>query len=91
VDAVDFFIWFGRVDNSGDANRPELNDKVYVSAGGPAFEILDFSFTVENPPPIGSATTGNSTAATDRNGNHLPFIFNDLFQPPRGRTRKEGT
>jgi type VI protein secretion system component Hcp len=53
--AVDAFIWF---EDPGVGPRPEgeTKDSVYVSKK--AFEIKDFSFGVENPTTIGSATGG---------------------------------
>src|SRR5271165_1319055 len=53
--AVDAFIWF---ENPGVGTLPkgETNDETYSKKN--AFEIKDFSFGVENPTTIGSATGG---------------------------------
>lgn len=55
--AVDAFIWF---ESPGVMQvQGETRDDVYTKTGdGPAFEIKDFSFGVENPTTIGSATGG---------------------------------
>ena len=61
--AVDAFIWF-ESPGVGTAPEGETLDSVYKKGGtGPsasvgAFEIKDFSFGVENPTTIGSATGG---------------------------------
>src|SRR5262249_33750958 len=53
--AVDAFIWF---EEPGVGKPPlgETLDKTY--SANKAFEIKDFSFSVENPSTIGSATSG---------------------------------
>jgi type VI protein secretion system component Hcp len=51
--AVDTFIWF----NPGPANVAQFAGE-NSSSSKPAFEIKDFSFGVENPTTIGSATGG---------------------------------
>ena len=53
--AVDAFIWF-ESPGAGKQPKGETTDQVY----GPlaAFEIKDFSFGVENPTTVGSATGG---------------------------------
>jgi len=53
--AVDAFIWF---EEPGTGERPigETTDDIYKHHG--AFEIKDFSFSIENPTTISSATTG---------------------------------
>ena len=53
--AVDAFIWFK---NPGVSNPPEGETKDSVYSKEKAFEIKDFSFGVENPTTIGSATGG---------------------------------
>src|SRR5215510_11318742 len=55
--AVDAFIWFEKP-GAGAAKLPEGEtlDKTYSKKK--AFEIKDFSFGVENPTTIGSATGG---------------------------------
>jgi len=53
--AVDAFIWFESPGVS-EAPKGETKDKTYK--GKHAFEIKDFSFGVENPTTIGSATGG---------------------------------
>lgn len=55
--AVDAFIWF--LEQAGMAKViGETKDDVYSKKVQPAFEIKDFSFGVENPTTIGSATGG---------------------------------
>ena len=53
--AVDAFIWFK---NPGVSEAPAGETKDSVYAAQKAFEIKDFSFGVENPTTIGSATGG---------------------------------
>lgn len=58
VDAVDAFIWF---EDTGGMRAPggETKDDFFGhSKIGAAFELKDFSFGVENPTTIGSATGG---------------------------------
>jgi type VI secretion system secreted protein Hcp len=55
--AVDAFIWFK--EQAGMlAPIGETKDDNYSKKDNPAFEIKDFSFGVENPTTIGSATGG---------------------------------
>jgi type VI secretion system Hcp family effector len=57
--AVDAFIWFKEDPASGmKAPVGETQDEVYSKKDNRAFEIKDFSFGVENPTTIGSATSG---------------------------------
>jgi type VI secretion system secreted protein Hcp len=63
--AVDAFIWFVPAKASGmrDVNGETQDDYFMKGGKGPskdvgAFEIKDFSFDVENPTTIGSATGG---------------------------------
>jgi type VI secretion system secreted protein Hcp len=53
--AVDAFIFFDKP-GVGEKPKGETHDSVYVK--NDAFEIKDFSFGVENPTTIGSATGG---------------------------------
>jgi type VI secretion system Hcp family effector len=60
VPAVDAFIWFeGAAGHM--APQGETRDAGLHSSSHPAFEIKDFSFGVENPTTIGSATGGAGT------------------------------
>jgi type VI secretion system secreted protein Hcp len=54
--AVDAFIWFEKPGAGGVAPAGETTDKTYSEKK--AFEIKDFSFGVENPSTLGSATGG---------------------------------
>jgi type VI secretion system secreted protein Hcp len=63
--AVDAFIWFNEPGAGGVAPKGETRDAAYKEGGtdddaktNGAFEIKDFSFSVENPSTIGSATSG---------------------------------
>jgi len=57
--AVDAFIWFVPALPNMMQPAGETKDKVYSKIKpNPAFEIKDFSFGVENPTTIGSATGG---------------------------------
>jgi|GEM_PF-5437782 len=58
VAAVDAFIWFESPADGMLEVRGETKDDVYLGNKGAAFEIKDFSFGVENPTTIGSATGG---------------------------------
>ena len=53
--AVDAFIWF---EKPGVSTAPEGETKDAYYSTKKAFEIKDFSFGVENPTTIGSATGG---------------------------------
>jgi type VI secretion system secreted protein Hcp len=53
--AVDAFIWF---ESPGVSKAPEGETKDATYSKKKAFEIKDFSFGVENPTTIGSATGG---------------------------------
>ena len=53
--AVDAFIWFEQP-GAGTAPQGETQDATYQPKG--AFEIKDFSFDIENPTTIGSASGG---------------------------------
>jgi type VI secretion system secreted protein Hcp len=62
--AVDAFIWFNEP-GVGVAPSGETTDSVYKKGGSDdsaktngAFEIKDFSFSIENPTTIGSGTMG---------------------------------
>ena len=57
VPAVDAFIWFEGVAGHM-APQGEARDAGPHSSPNPAFELKDFSFGVENPTTIGSATGG---------------------------------
>jgi type VI secretion system secreted protein Hcp len=54
--AVDAFIWFEEAGAGGKLPLGETLDKTY--SDNKAFEIKDFSFSIENPSTIGSATSG---------------------------------
>src|SRR5438093_915744 len=54
--AVDAFIWFEEAGAGGKLPLGETLDKKYSEHK--AFEIKDFSFSIENPSTIGSATSG---------------------------------
>jgi type VI secretion system secreted protein Hcp len=56
--AVDAFIWFKEALQGMAQPSGETKDKTYSKTTRPAFEIKDFSFGVENPTTIGSATGG---------------------------------
>jgi type VI secretion system secreted protein Hcp len=61
--AVDAFIWFEKAGSMADVFGETLDDQYKKGGKGPAaafgaFEIKDFSFGVENPTTIGSATGG---------------------------------
>jgi type VI secretion system secreted protein Hcp len=64
--AVDAFIWFNGPGAGGVAPNGETQDATYRQSDGTdsdasvngAFEIKDFSFSLENPTTIGSATAG---------------------------------
>jgi len=55
--AVDAFIWFDKP-TVGEKPMGETKDKTYGTTEFAAFEMKDFSFGVENPTTIGSASTG---------------------------------
>jgi type VI secretion system secreted protein Hcp len=62
--AVDAFIWFNDP-GVGDPPKGETKDATYKQGGSDptastngAFEIKDFSFSIENPTTIGSGTQG---------------------------------
>src|SRR6266851_1131438 len=55
--AVDAFIFFAKPE-VGDKVDGETLDQTYSKTDGKSFEIKDFSFGVENPTTIGSATGG---------------------------------
>jgi type VI secretion system secreted protein Hcp len=54
--AVDCFIWFTDAGAGGDLPMGETKDTKYSADN--AFELKDFSFSIENPTTIGSATSG---------------------------------
>jgi type VI secretion system secreted protein Hcp len=60
--AVDAFIWFKPALGAMPTPKGESKDSVYGKEGKlpdtPAFEIKDFSFGIENPTTVGSATGG---------------------------------
>jgi len=63
--AVDGFIWFNEPGAGGVAPNGETQDNTYKQGGtdsdagaNGAFEIKDFSVSIENPSTIGSATSG---------------------------------
>jgi type VI secretion system secreted protein Hcp len=57
--AVDAFIWFEPAISTMMQPKGETKDLKYAATKpNPAFEIKDFSFGVENPTTIGSATGG---------------------------------
>ena len=57
--AVDAFIWFAPAMDGMLAPKGETKDSKYSKTSpNPAFEIKDFSFGIENPTTIGSATGG---------------------------------
>lgn len=56
--AVDCFIWFKEALTGMGQPMGETKDSVYSAKTHPAFEIKDFSFGIENPTTIGSATGG---------------------------------
>jgi type VI secretion system secreted protein Hcp len=56
--AVDAFIWFKPSLGSMMEPKGETKDMKYSGTDLPSFEIKDFSFGVENPTTIGSATGG---------------------------------
>jgi type VI secretion system secreted protein Hcp len=55
--AVDAYIWFDKP-GVGEKPKGETKDATYSADDFKAFEIKDFSFGVENPTTIGSATGG---------------------------------
>jgi type VI secretion system secreted protein Hcp len=56
--AVDAFIWFKEALQGMKEVKGETKDAHYSQTTHPSFEIKDFSFGVENPTTIGSATGG---------------------------------
>ncbi len=56
--AVDAFIWFKEALDGMGKPAGETKDAYYSKMDNKAFEIKDFSFGVENPTTIGSATGG---------------------------------
>ena len=56
--AVDAFIYFVKALDGMAEPAGETKDQKYSKTTPPSFEIKDFSFGVENPTTIGSATGG---------------------------------
>jgi type VI secretion system secreted protein Hcp len=56
--SVDAFIWFQPALGSMAKPKGETQDVKYSKTDLPAFEIKDFTFGIENPTTIGSATGG---------------------------------
>src|SRR5262249_17548647 len=62
--AVDAFIWFEEPSAGGERPEGETLDDTYSK--NKAFEIKDFSFSIENPSTIGFATSFEITKMTDK-------------------------
>jgi type VI protein secretion system component Hcp len=90
VAAVDAFIWFESPPGDGMQEvRGETKDDVYLGNKSAAFEIKDFSFGVENPTTIGSATGGagagkikfNEFTIKKTSDSASPAFFQDPSRP----------
>jgi hypothetical protein len=76
--AVDAFIWFK---NASVGSTPEGETTDDLFSREKAFEIKDFSFGVENPTTIGSATGGAGTGKARFNEFTIKRTIDKILTP----------